>query len=53
MKEYLVEAAFSPKSNGTVRHYHVLISADTQPELFSHSKPTRIPLKPYSTRFAK
>ena len=47
MKEYIAEAGFSPKSDGTVRHYHVLISIDTKPELFHHGKAGRISLKPY------
>jgi hypothetical protein len=51
MKEYITEAGISPKSDGTVRHYHVLISADAKPELFHHGKPGRIPLKPYCTKF--
>jgi hypothetical protein len=50
MKEYIAEAAFSPKSDNTVRHYHVLISADAKPELFHHGKPARIPLKPFYTK---
>jgi hypothetical protein len=51
MKEYLAEAGSSPKSDGTVRHYHVLISADARPELFHHGRTTRIPVKPHYTRF--
>ena len=51
MKEYIAEAGFSAKSNGTVRHYHVLISTESKPELFHHGKPIRIPLKTYYTRF--
>ena len=51
MREYIAEAGFSPKSDGTVRHYHVLISTDVKPELFHHGKPTRIPLKQYYTKF--
>jgi uncharacterized protein with ParB-like and HNH nuclease domain len=51
MKEYIAEAGFSPKSDGTVRHYHVLISTDAKPELFHHGKSSRIPLKSYYTKF--
>jgi uncharacterized protein with ParB-like and HNH nuclease domain len=51
MKEYIDEAAFSPKSDGSVRHYHVLVTADAKPALFHHGKPARIPLHPYYTAF--
>ncbi len=51
MREYISEAGISPKSDGSVRHYHVLISSDARPELFHHGKPTRIPLKPYFTKY--
>ena len=51
MKEYIPEAGFSAKSTGTIRHYHVLITTDTKPDLFHHGKPARIPLKAYYTRF--
>jgi hypothetical protein len=51
MKDYLAEAGSSPKSDGTVRHFHVLISNDAKPELFHHGKPTRIPLQDYYTKF--
>lgn len=51
MKEYITEAGFSPKSDGTVRHYHVLISTGAKPELFHHGKSSSIPLKPYCTKF--
>jgi hypothetical protein len=51
MKEYIAEAGFSPKSDGTVRHYHVLITTEGKPELFHHGKADRIPLKLYYTKF--
>jgi hypothetical protein len=51
MKEYIAEAGISPKSDGTVRHYHVLISTEAKPELFHHGKPNRIPINQYYTRF--
>ncbi len=51
MREYIAEAGISPKSDKTVRHYHVLVSADAKPALFHHGKANRIPLKPYCTRF--
>jgi uncharacterized protein with ParB-like and HNH nuclease domain len=50
MKDYIAEAGVSPKTDGSVRHYHVLISADAKPELFHHGKPDRIPLKHYFTK---
>jgi uncharacterized protein with ParB-like and HNH nuclease domain len=50
MREYIAEAGSSAKSDGKIRHYHVLISTDSKPELFHHGKPGRIPLKPYYTR---
>jgi hypothetical protein len=51
MREYIAEAGVSPKRDRTVRHYHVLISADTKPELFHHGKAGRITLKPHYTKF--
>jgi uncharacterized protein with ParB-like and HNH nuclease domain len=51
MREYIAEAGFSPKSDGTVRHYHVLIAADAKPEFFHHGKAGRIPLKQYFVKF--
>lgn len=51
IKEYIAEAGFSSKSDGTVRHYHVMISTDAKPELFHHGNPSRIPVKQYFTKF--
>jgi hypothetical protein len=51
LKEYLAEAGSSPKSDGTVRHYHVLISTDSKPEFFHHGKSARIPLKQFYAKF--
>jgi uncharacterized protein with ParB-like and HNH nuclease domain len=51
MREYIAEAGISPKSDGSVRHYHVLISTGAKPELFHHGKPVRIPLKQCYTEF--
>jgi uncharacterized protein with ParB-like and HNH nuclease domain len=51
MHEYIAEANISPKSDGSVRHYHVLISTDAKPELFHHGKPQRFPLRQYFTHF--
>jgi uncharacterized protein with ParB-like and HNH nuclease domain len=51
VRQYLAEANFSPKSDGSVRHYHVLISPEPMLEFFHHGKPGRIPLKPYYTSF--
>jgi hypothetical protein len=50
VREYLAEAKFSSKSDGSVRHYHVLISTDAKPELFHQGNPNRIPLKQYYTK---
>ncbi len=52
VKKYISQAGFSPKSDGTVRHYHVLISFDPNPEHFHHGKSERIALKKYYTAFA-
>lgn len=46
---YVSEAGSSPKSDGSVRHYHVLVSISAAPELFHHGKPTRVPLAEYLT----
>jgi uncharacterized protein with ParB-like and HNH nuclease domain len=51
VKEYLEEANVSPKSDGTIRHYHVLIAIEPKLEFFHHGKPGRIPLKQYYTKF--
>jgi hypothetical protein len=51
MKQYLAEAAFSPKSDGSVRHYHVMITGDEKPAFFYHGKPARIALEQHYTRF--
>ena len=51
MRDYIAEAGFSPKSDGTVRHYHVLISTGAKPELFHHGKSSNIPVKSYYTKF--
>src|SRR5262249_44985691 len=45
VREYVAEANVSPKSDGSVRHYHVLISAEPKLEFFHHGKAGRIPLK--------
>jgi hypothetical protein len=51
MKDYIMEAGISPKSDGSVRHYHVLISPEPKLELFHHGKAIRIPLKEYYEKF--
>jgi hypothetical protein len=51
VKEYISEAGISPKSDGTVRHYHILIALEPGLEFFYHGKPNRIPLKHYYTKF--
>ncbi len=51
MHEYIAEAGTSPKGDGTVRHYHVLVSTGARPELFHHGKPTRTPVEKYLAAF--
>jgi hypothetical protein len=52
VKEYLAEANVSPKSDGTIRHYHIQIAAEPKMDFFHHGKPGRIPLKQYYTKFS-
>lgn len=51
IKEYLTQASFSPKDDGTVRHYHVLISKEPNLELFAFGIADRIACKPFLTVF--
>ena len=51
VNDYLAQAGSSPKADGTVRHFHVLISKEPQVELFHHGKPERTSLKPYLSCF--
>jgi hypothetical protein len=51
LRDYLAEAGTSPKADGTVRHFHVLISKEPKLEMFHYGKPARIPLKLYLTAF--
>jgi uncharacterized protein with ParB-like and HNH nuclease domain len=51
VNDYIGEANFSPKSDGSVRHYHLLISLEPKLELFHHGKPGRVPLKQYYSKF--
>jgi hypothetical protein len=51
LSDYLAQAGTSPKADGTVRHYHVLISKEPKVELFHHGKPERFSLKPYLSGF--
>lgn len=51
MKDYILEAGISPKIDGSVRHYHVLISPEPRLELFHHGKAGRIPVKDYYEKF--
>ena len=51
VKKYIAEAGTSPKSDGTVRHYHVLISLEPNLEFFHHGKPARISLRAFYTKF--
>lgn len=50
-RDYLADAGTSPKADGSVRHYHILVSTDPKPELFHHGKPNRIPLKEYQVKY--
>src|SRR5262249_26841023 len=51
MREYVAKAGISPKSDGSGRHYHLLLSAEGKLEFFHHGKPDRIPLKQHYTKF--
>ena len=51
LMKYLAGAGSSPKSDGSVRHYHVLFSNESVPILFHHGKPEKISMKPYLTEF--
>ncbi len=51
VKDYIADAGTSPKSDGTIRHYHVLISLEPKLEFFYHGKAARIPLKAFYTKF--
>ncbi len=51
VSEYLAEANVSPKSDGTIRHYHMQISLEPKLEFFHYGKTERIPLKQYFTKF--
>lgn len=51
MKDYIIEAGISPKSDGSVRHYHILIAPEPKIELFHHGKTNRIPVKEYYVAF--
>lgn len=52
VNEYIADAGTSPKGDGTIRHYHVLVSTGAKPELFHHGKPTRIPIDSYLSSFS-
>jgi hypothetical protein len=47
MERYVAEAGTSPKADGSVRHYHVLVSTGSKSELFHHGKPSRYPIDTY------
>ena len=51
IEQYLTQAGSSPKRDGSVRHYHVLITAKLAPELFHHGKPERVTLAEHYVRF--
>jgi hypothetical protein len=50
MAEYVAEAGSSPKSDGTVRHYHLLVSTGPKTELYHHGKTNRISLAPFLSK---
>jgi hypothetical protein len=50
VKDYIEEAGISPKSDGSIRHYHVLISPEPRIEFFHHGKAVRVPLREYYSR---
>ena len=47
MQKYVAEARTSPKEDGSVRHYHVLVSTGPKPELFHHGVASRYPIYTY------
>jgi hypothetical protein len=49
--DYCKETKTSPNPDGTIRHYHLLISNEAEPELFWSQETTRYPLTPFVTRF--
>jgi hypothetical protein len=51
VREYLAHARVSRTASGTVRHYHVHISAEPKPDFFHHGDPSRIPLQEYYSKF--
>jgi hypothetical protein len=51
LRQYLAEAGSSPKPDGSVRHYHVLISTASPPELFHHGRLSRTSLVEYVNKF--
>ncbi len=51
VKEYIADAGFSPRSDGSIRHYHVMISQEPKLEFFHHGKPWRVSLKPFYVKF--
>ena len=51
MGKYIADANTSPKDDGTIRHYHVLVTTGSKPTLFHHGKPARISLEPFFIPF--
>jgi uncharacterized protein with ParB-like and HNH nuclease domain len=51
LRQYLSEAGSSPKPDGSVRHFHILISTDSPPEMFHHGRLSRTPLSEHVSRF--
>ena len=50
--QYISKAGSSLKPDGAVRHYHLLVSTSSSPELFHHGKPIRYPVAEYLTLMA-
>jgi uncharacterized protein with ParB-like and HNH nuclease domain len=44
ISRYVAEAGSSSKADGSVRHYHILVSTGPKPELFHNGKQARYPI---------
>ncbi len=47
--KYVADAGTSPKADGTIRHYHVLVTTGRNPELFHHGNPNRYSITSFFT----
>jgi hypothetical protein len=52
VRDYLAHARVSRTSSGTVRHYHVHISAEPEFEFYHHGRAERVPARPYYQAFS-